>query len=82
MCDNWRCARNKTVNQRRVPVNKFSDTYRRLFTHQFEMTSSLEKESQQPSQEIQALVLEGSRAFSLHDYETSTANLGQACELL
>jgi hypothetical protein len=46
------------------------------------MTSSLEKESQQPSQEIQALVLEGSRAFSLHDYETSTANLGQACELL
>jgi len=46
------------------------------------MTSSPEKESQQYSQEIQALLQEGSRAFSLHDYETSTSKFGQACELL
>jgi hypothetical protein len=46
------------------------------------MTSSEEKGSQQPSQEIQAIVHEGSRAFSLHDYETATDKFGQACELL
>ncbi|KAJ2960736.1 hypothetical protein NQZ79_g3963 [Umbelopsis isabellina] len=46
------------------------------------MTSSVETESQQPSPEIVSLIHEGSRAFSLHDYETSTAKFGQACELL
>ncbi|KAM3588907.1 hypothetical protein VKS41_001336 [Umbelopsis sp. WA50703] len=46
------------------------------------MTSSIETESQQPSVEITSLIHEGSRAFSLHDYETSTAKFGQACELL
>ncbi|KAI9287403.1 hypothetical protein BC943DRAFT_319709 [Umbelopsis sp. AD052] len=46
------------------------------------MASSEEKDSQQPTQEILAIIHEGSRAFSLHDYETATDKLGQACELL
>ncbi|KAI8580587.1 hypothetical protein K450DRAFT_236358 [Umbelopsis ramanniana AG] len=46
------------------------------------MTSSKEKDSQQPSQEILAIIHEGSRAFSLHDYENATDKFGQACELL
>ncbi|KAH8555351.1 hypothetical protein BGW37DRAFT_476804 [Umbelopsis sp. PMI_123] len=46
------------------------------------MTTSAEQDSQQPSQEIQSIIHEGSRAFLLHNYETATDKLGQACELL